>query len=84
LGGDEVPKSYSKLRGLIVEKYGSQRKFAEKIGLSEQTVVAKLADRSEFSQSDIIEWSNALDIPADMVSAYFFGEKLSKNESLEK
>ena len=79
-----MPKSYSKLRGLIVEKYGSQRKFAEKIGLSEQTVVAKLADRSEFSQSDIIEWSNALDIPADMVSAYFFGEKLSKNESLEK
>jgi len=79
-----VPKSYSKLRGLIVEKYGSQRKFAEKIGLSEQTVVAKLADRSEFSQSDIIEWSNALDIPADMVSAYFFGEKLSKIESSEK
>lgn len=79
-----MPKSYSKLRGLIVEKYGSQRKFAEKIGLSEQTVVAKLADRSEFSQSDIIEWSNALDIPADMVSAYFFGEKLSKIESSEK
>ena len=61
-----------KLKSAIVGKYGSQGKFAKHIGKSEQTITAKLTGRSRFSQEDIIEWCNALDIDAPHVCEYFF------------
>lgn len=73
-----MAKTYKKLRLRILEKYDSQKDFAKAIGLSEQSVGAKLGGRSDFSQSDILAWSNALDIGANDVGAYFFEEKLSK------
>ena len=72
-------KKYSKLRGRIIEKYGSQRAFADAIDTSEQTVVKKLNMRGFFSREDIIKWCNALDIIADEVGSYFFAEELSKS-----
>lgn len=63
---------YRKLRGRIVEKYGSQRKFATSVHLTPQSVVNKLGGRSEFSQSDIITWCAVLDIPQEQISEYFF------------
>lgn len=71
-------KENAKLRGRIVEKYGSQARFAAKIGKTEQTVTAKLNGNSGFSQDDIVEWSNALGIAADAVGDYFFAHLLSK------
>lgn len=67
-----MTKTYSKLRGRIVELYGSQKQFAKTIGLSEQSVVAKLNCRSDFSQSDIIKWCNILKIDTNEVASYFF------------
>lgn len=72
-------KENAKLRGRIVEKYGSQVNFAAKIGKTVQTVTAKLGGSSGFSQDDIVEWSNALDIDADSVGEYFFAHLLSKS-----
>ena len=63
---------YNKLRGRIVEIFGSQAKFAEKIGLSEQIITAKLAGRSNFTQDNIITWSEALDIDQSDIGSYFF------------
>lgn len=63
---------YRKLRGRIVEKYESQRKFAGIIHVTPQSVVNKLGGRSEFSQSDIIAWCMVLDIPHDEIPEYFF------------
>ncbi len=63
---------YNKLRGRIVEIFGSQALFSKRIGLSEQSVTAKLAGRSMFSQSDIITWCNALDIDQNDIGLYFF------------
>jgi transcriptional regulator with XRE-family HTH domain len=71
-------KENAKLRGRIIEKYGTQSRFAEKIGKTEQTVTAKLNGNSGFSQDDIVEWSNALEIDADSVGKYFFAHLLSK------
>lgn len=65
------------LKGRIVQKFGSQGRFAKHIGKTEQTVTAKLNGRSQFSQDDILEWCNALDIEADEVGRYFFAHKLS-------
>ena len=65
------------LRGRIIQKYGSQRAFAKRLGKTEQTVTAKLNGGSQFTQEDILNWCNALDIVAEDVGEYFFAEKLS-------
>ena len=70
--------THSKLRGRIIEKFGSYRAFARAIGKSEQTVNTKLAGKSGFSEDNIIEWSNALDIGPEEVGTFYFTEKLSK------
>lgn len=64
--------SYNKLKGRIVEIFGSQSLFSKRIGVSEQTITAKLAGRSKFSQDDIIEWCTALDIDQNDIGLYFF------------
>lgn len=68
-----------KLRGRIIQKYGSQGTFAKHLGKTEQTVTAKLNGRSQFSQDDILDWCNALDIVAEDVGKYFFADKLSNS-----
>lgn len=69
----------NKLKGRIVEIFGSQRKFAEHIGKSEITVTKKLSGASQFSLNDITEWCNALDIQSDEVGLYFFANELQKH-----
>lgn len=63
---------YNKLKGKIVEVFGSQADFSERIKLSEQSITAKLAGRSRFSQDDIITWCEALDIDQNDIGLYFF------------
>ncbi len=67
------------LRGRIIQKFGSQGRFAKHLGLTEQTITAKLNGRSQFSQDDILNWCNALGIEADEVGRYFFAHKLSNS-----
>lgn len=67
---------YNKLRGRIIEKFGSQAEFSKKIGQSEQIVTAKLAGRSSFTQDNIIKWSKALDIDQNDIGSYFFAQIL--------
>lgn len=71
-------KRFAKLRGRIVEKYGTQARFAEFLGITEQTVTAKLSEKTAFTLDEIVVWCNALDIQTDEVGVYFFEEKLSK------
>lgn len=68
---------YNKLRGKIVEVFGSQAKFAEAVGQSEQIVTAKLSGRSSFTQDNIISWCEALGIDQNDIGNYFFAPKLS-------
>ncbi len=70
--GDELEYKYNKLRGRIIEKYGSQGEFADKIGLSETSVSKKMTGKTGFDQSDIIKWCEALDIPLAEAGTYFF------------
>ena len=69
-------KTYPKLRGRIVEKFGTQSAFAKRIGKSEQTIISKFSGKSSFSQKDIIDWCNILDIEPNEVTDYFFADKL--------
>lgn len=63
---------YRKLRGRIVEKYGSIRKFTEDTGLSLTTVSLKLNCKVGFSQEDVEDWAKLLDITPTEYGTYFF------------
>ena len=63
---------YSKLRGRIVEKYGTITAFAGVLGISKTTVSLKLKNEIGFSRDDIVEWSELLDIPEEEYTLYFF------------
>lgn len=67
-----MPYNYNKLRGRIVEMYGSQRKFAEKLGQSNNSVSKKMNCKTEFSQEDIVQWSELLGVNKDEYAEYFF------------
>lgn len=73
-----MAKSYNKLRGKIIEVFGSQREFAKALGKTEQSVTAKLNMRTDFSQGDIIQWSELLGIAKEEINQYFFKTLLSK------
>lgn len=67
-----MAKTYNKIRGKIVEVYGSQKEFAKAIGLSEQSVTAKLNGRTDMSQDDILKWADALNLEVSDIGNYFF------------
>ena len=63
---------YSKLRGRIVEKYGTNKKFCVAMHISNSTLSNKLSGVSTFSQPDILKAMNVLDIEPETVASYFF------------
>jgi len=65
-------RSYQKLRARIVEKYGNQGIFAQKLGTSEITVSKKLCDKVPFTHNDIVKWCDLLEIGQDDIGSYFF------------
>ena len=73
---------YSKLRGRIIEKFGSLSAFAIAIGKPLNTISRKLNGGIGISMQDIREWSeeDMLDIPAEQYHVYFFKEKVQDNE----
>ncbi|MDE7445807.1 MAG: DUF739 family protein [Lachnospiraceae bacterium] len=67
-----MPYNYKKLRGRIIEIYGSQCKFAEVLNISENSLSKKLNCKSGFSQADIAKWSELLRIHSSQYGDYFF------------
>lgn len=63
---------YGKLRGRIIEKYGCLTKFSKKIGISMTSLSKKMTGKVGFSQNDITEWSEVLDIDKSEYGDYFF------------
>ena len=63
---------YQKLRGRIIEKFGTQEKFAREIGISETALSKKMQCKTGISQSDICLWSKLLDIKLEEYGLYFF------------
>lgn len=67
-----MPYTYNKLKGRIIEMYGTQKRFAEKLGVSKNSVSKKMNCKTEFSQADIIQWSMLLNLQKDEYGEYFF------------
>lgn len=64
--------NYSKLKGRIVEKYGTQGKFADALGVHQLTVSRKLNGENSFSRNDILTWAEMLSIDRKDIVSYFF------------
>lgn len=67
---------YSKLRGRIIEKFGTIGNFADKLGVTIQAVSAKLRGEVSITPANIIKWSELLDIDKSEIGVYFFTLKV--------
>lgn len=67
---------YTKLRGRIRERFGSERAFAEALCASQQTVSAKLNNKTLFTQEEIRTACTVLQIKTADIPTYFFTEKV--------
>lgn len=64
--------TYAKLRGRIIEKFGSQGAFAYALGVHQNTVCRKLNGKNAFTRDDMLIWAKLLDIASGDIGAYFF------------
>lgn len=64
--------TYNKLKGRIIELYGTQGNFAKRVGISKNSMSKKLTGKTEFSQKDIIQWSVLLNLNKNEYGEYFF------------
>lgn len=67
---------YSKLRGRIVEKFGSISAFSKALGTTNVSVSRKLNNISGFSRDDIEVWSKALDVCPEEYASFYFAHKV--------
>lgn len=74
---------YSKLRGRIVEKYGSLESFSSAVDLSVNTVSKYLNNKVPWKQTNINAAVRALDIQPEEISVYFFTPSVQNLEQNE-
>lgn len=63
---------YSKLKGRITEKFGTQKAFAKSLGISETTLTTKLSCGTYFSQPLIMKIIGLLDIDVSDIGKFFY------------
>ncbi len=64
--------TYNKLRGRIIEKYGTHERFSKALGISKNSLSLKINGKTGFSQADIVKWCELLDLDVDEIGEYFF------------
>ena len=63
---------YAKLRGRIVEKFGTQDAFRKKLGISKTAMSKKMTGKKKKKKKDISNWSKLLGIEPEQIGVYFF------------
>lgn len=63
---------YSDLYGKIVQKFGTQYRFAEALQMSEHSLSKKLNGKRPWKQADIENVCDLLDIKRKDIPRYFF------------
>lgn len=71
--------NYNKLKGKIIEKYGTQAAFAQGMGISERTLSLKLNNKIYFKQDEITKAASLLNFNADEICEYFFNHEVQTN-----
>ena len=68
--------NYSKLKGRIIEIYGTQAKFAEELGMRKGSFSNKINNKRNFTQDEITKAIGLLSI--DNPIPYFFTKEVNK------
>ena len=71
-----MSKEFAKLRGLIIEKYGTCDKFAEDLGITSVSLSNKMNGKTSFTMRDIKISQRLLDIDSKDVGEFFYTAKL--------
>ncbi len=71
-----MPFDYSKLSGLIEEKYHTRAVFANEIGMSERSLLLKMTGKIQWKQNEILKACDTLGIADNDISLYFFTIKV--------
>lgn len=64
--------NYSKLKGRIKEKYGTQENFARAIGITQPTTSFKINGKASWNQGEIVKAIEVLGLSKDDIVEYFF------------
>lgn len=67
---------YSKLKGRIIEKFGSQSNFAKAMNWSERTLTLKMNNEVPWKQTDIHRAIKVLQLDETDIPVYFFKAKV--------
>lgn len=71
---------YSKLRGRIREKCGTQEHFANLIGMNPSSLSLRLNNRTEWSREEIVKSAHILGISFLEIGEYFFADEVEKHQ----
>ena len=69
-----MPFDYSKLRGRIIELYGSQAAFSKLMGISSHSLSLKMNGKRVWTQKEISKAIDLLELKKDDIKIYFFNE----------
>ena len=69
-----------KLEARIIEKFGTQKAFAEAIGVRRSTLSRYLTTGRDWRGSSLIKAVRALEIPTDEIDSYFFAPRVTQVE----
>ena len=75
-----MPFDYSKLRGRIIEKYGTQIAFAKAMELSERSISLKLTGKRTWTQNEIDKAIILLGLTELDIPYYFFASEVQDIE----
>ena len=67
---------FSKLLGIIIEKFGTRGAFAAEMGLAESALSNRLGNKVHFDADEIYLACQLLGIDPKDISAYFFTPKV--------
>lgn len=70
----------SKLRGRMIEKFGSQTGFCEVTKHSTSFVSQYLNGKTDLDQNTIDKWVELLDVAVEDIPAFFFTKKVHETE----
>lgn len=76
--------NYSKLKGKIVEVFGTQTAFAQEMGWSERTLSLKLNNKRFWKQPEIAKARELLLIGEEEIPVYFFTPKVQHVEQVDE
>lgn len=76
----KIEMDYSKLKGRIKEIVGTQNKLAKELNIDETTMSNKLNNNTYFTQVEIINICNILQIQHINIPIYFFEQKVREIE----